>query len=118
ILPLSAAFAMLVATAVSASVVGKSGPYTVEIKTEPAVIPVNKAQLILKITDSAGKPVEGAEVKTLAQMPGMPMGEKEAPAAPKPGEPGMYSAPAVFMMAGGYDAMIQLHGPQGDATVR
>ncbi|MBI3911741.1 MAG: efflux RND transporter periplasmic adaptor subunit, partial [Armatimonadetes bacterium] len=78
--------------------------------------PVGRAKLILKVTDSAGKPVEGAQVSALAKMPGMDMGEREEPALPKAGEPGTYVAPAVFAMEGSYQATIKVTGPQGPAT--
>ncbi|MBI3911027.1 MAG: FixH family protein, partial [Armatimonadetes bacterium] len=75
--------ALLMVVAGSAALAGlraDAGPYRVEITTDPAVIPVGRAKLILKVTDSAGKPVEGAQVSALAKMPGMDMGEREEPA--------------------------------------
>lgn len=95
-----------------------AGPYRVEISTDPAVIPVGKATLLIKITDAKGAPVEGALVRVIAQMPGMPMGEKEETATPQPGKIGVYTAPAAFSMAGGYSATVQITGPQGPATAQ
>lgn len=94
----------------------QAGPYRVEVSTDPATIPVGKVKLRLKITDASGKPVEGATVKVLAQMPGMPMGESEQVAVPQAGEPGVYVAPASFSMAGAYVATIKISGVQGEAT--
>ena len=107
------------ALAVTAALAGpqaKAGPYRVELTTDPAVIPVGKADLILKITDAAHKPVEGAEVRVLAQMRGMAMGEREERALPERGEPGTYVAPAQFAMEGAYTTTVKISGPRGDAT--
>jgi RND family efflux transporter MFP subunit len=95
-----------------------AGPYRVELTTDPAVIPVGKARLIFKITDVGGKPVEGAQVRAIAQMPGMPMGEQEAVAQPQPGQPGVYAMPATFSMAGGYTAVVKITGPPGSAVAQ
>lgn len=101
-----------------AAVQARAGPYRVELTTEPPVIPVGKARLTLKITDAGGKPVEGAQVRAIAQMPGMPMGEQEGTALPQPGQPGVYSMAASFSMAGAYTATIKITGPQGPAVAQ
>jgi RND family efflux transporter MFP subunit len=93
-----------------------AGPYRVEVTTDPAVIPVGRARLLLRLTDAAGKPVSGAQVRTLAKMPGMEMGEREESALPQPGQQGIYVAPAQFAMAGGYTVTLRITGPQGPAT--
>lgn len=112
-----AALLILVSTPAAWSAVEASvGPYEVTMTTDPAVIPVGKAQLILTITDRAGKPVENADVRVITGMPGMFMGEKEVPAVPKPGTPGVYTAPASFPMAGAYETKIQISGPAGAGT--
>ena len=95
---------------------GAAGPYRVELSTEPAVVPVGKAQLLVRLTDASGKPVEGAQVRALVQMPSMGMGEKQAPALPKSGQPGVYAAPAAFGMQGDYQATIVVQGSLGAAT--
>ena len=99
-----------------AAVTGQVGPYRVELTTEPAVIPVGRVRVTIHVSDSAGRPVQGAQLRALVMMPNMPMGEKETPAAAVPGKPGDYITDAAFMMAGGYDATLTIHGPQGDAT--
>ena len=101
---------------VSAGLQGQSGPYNVELTTIPAVIPVGRVQLLLKIT-THGQPVIGATVKALVQMPGMPIGERNELAAPQIGKPGVYAAPAQFAMAGSYNATIHIAGPQGGANI-
>ena len=98
-----------------ASVPGQIGPYRLQIFTEPAVIPVGKARLRFDVTDAAGKPVDGAEIRSLVQMPAMSMGEKETLAQPIPGKPGSYSFEASFAMAGKFDAAISIRGPLGEA---
>lgn len=93
-----------------------AGPYQVDLRTEPTVIAVGKSTLIVTITAN-GQPVVGARVKGIAQMPSMAMGEREQTATPgeKPGE---YRIPAVFAMAGGYEATIAISGPNGEATAK
>jgi RND family efflux transporter MFP subunit len=94
----------------------QAGPYRVEVTTDPAVVPVGRATVLVRITDTAGKAVEGARLRVLAKMPGMDMGEREEPATPQPGTPGAYTAPAQFAMAGGYTVTVRIDGPQGAAT--
>src|SRR6185312_13028050 len=84
----------------------------VDLTTNPAVVPVGKAKLIIKVTDQSGKPVTGAIVKAIAKMPGMVMGEREETAVPGM-ELGTYTAPAQFAMGGAYEATISISGPQG-----
>lgn len=93
---------------------GNAGPYHVEITTDPAVLPVGKATLILKVTDQTGQPVSGATVRVLAKMPGMSMGEQEQTATAT--APGAYTAPAAFSMAGTYQATVNISGPKGAGT--
>jgi len=109
---------LLVIAASACATQGSAGPYHVDLKTDPAVIPVGRAKLLITVTDSQGKPVTGASVMTLAQMPGMPMGEREQIAAPGDA-PGTYVAPAVFGMEGAYGAKITITGSlgQGETTL-
>jgi RND family efflux transporter MFP subunit len=99
-----------------ASIPARIGPYRLQIYTEPSVIPVGKARIRIDVTDASGKPVEGAEIRALVQMPSMNMGEKEAPAQPVPGKPGSYAAEAGFAMAGRFDATLSIRGSLGDAN--
>lgn len=94
------------------AVQGTAGPYRVDLTTNPAVIPVGKAKLIIKVTDQSGKPVSGVTVRAIAKMPGMTMGEREETATPG-SDPGTYAAPAQFAMGGGYEATISISGPMG-----
>ena len=110
------AFSLAFAAPLRAAVPAQVGPYRVEVTTEPATIPVGKAQLRLKVTDASNQPVEGATVRTLAKMPGMAMGEREELAAPMPGAAGVYQAPAAFPMGGEYSLAIHIIGPRGEAS--
>lgn len=101
----------------AAAVSGSAGPYTVDLTTRPDVVPVGKAKVDLAITDSSGKPVEGATVRLLAKMPTMVMGEKETTAA-QGDTPGHYTTEAVFMMAGDYEATVTIEAAPGKASVR
>ena len=82
---------------------------------EPSVIPVGKARLRIDVTDADGKPMDGAEIRSLVQMPTMNMGEKETLAQPLPGKPGSYLVEASFAMAGRFEASISIRGPLGEA---
>ena len=104
---------LVCASAVWAGPQSQIGPYTVEVTTDPGVIPVGKAQLQLKVTAN-GQPVEGARITTLTKMPTMDMGEREQPARPLE-TPGLYQAPAAFSMGGAYEVQLQISGPQGEA---
>jgi RND family efflux transporter MFP subunit len=107
---------LAVAAPAFASVAGQIGPYKVELTTEPATIPIGKVRLTIRVVEAAGKPVQGAQVRSMVMMPNMPMGEKETAAVAVPGKPGVYSTDAAFMMAGGYDATLSISGPQGVAS--
>ena len=99
-----------------ASATAQAGAYSVEVTTDPGVIPVGKARLHIRVTDSSGKPVEGATVRALTKMPGMDMGERRQDGSALPGRPGVYDVPAQFAMEGGYDAAVEITGPMGSAT--
>ena len=108
-------FIFLMLGAMTWSMPTSAGPYRVEVVTDPAVVPVGKATLIVTVTDSTGKAATGLQVKAIAQMPGMPMGEREQQAVPG-SKPGEYRLPASFAMEGAYEARIAINGPLGSAT--
>lgn len=93
----------------------QAGPYQVEVSSDPAVVPAGPAKLIIRVTHN-GQPVQGANVRVLAQMPGMPMGEHEEGAVPQADQPGVYHAPAQFGMEGAYHATVQVSGSEGEGT--
>lgn len=88
-----------------------AGRYRIDWHTEPTTVPVGKAKIVLSVKDDHGRSVEGAAVYVIAQMPGMPMGEREQRALP--GKGGAYAAPAVFAMEGAYDLSVRIDGPLG-----
>lgn len=109
---------MLPFAAPAQAVATNAGAYHISITSDPSVVPVGSAKLRLRIVDRAGKPASGLSVKVFAQMPGMPMGERDQQAAPVWGQPGTYEAPAVFGMGGTYDVRITVTGPSGTFTSR
>ncbi|MBI3925053.1 MAG: efflux RND transporter periplasmic adaptor subunit [Armatimonadetes bacterium] len=109
-----ALFAMLLwAVAAQAGPRTTAGSYQIELQTNPPVVPVGKADLVLRITDARGMPAEGLTVRAIAEMPGMKMGEKDKEATVR--EPGVYVVPAAFPMGGGYRITVTLEGPSGAA---
>lgn len=103
---------LLLFTTLILGVDGTAGPYRLSLVTNPSVVPVGKAKLLIRVTDAQGAPVRDATIKTLARMPGMKMGEREEVAMPA-GEPGLYTAPAVFAMSGRYEVTVSISSPMG-----
>ena len=116
---LTLAFLLLgpVAPPVAAGPRSTAGPYQVELTTDPPVIPLGRAFVVLHISDASGEPLADARVAVLLGMPAMKMGEREEKALPVPGQPGFYRAPAVFGMEGAYVADITIEGTAGTAKV-
>lgn len=100
----------------AAAVVGEAGPYRVSLVSQPAVVPVGPAKLTLEISDAQGKPLDDLDVRVLAAMPGMFMGEREQRANPVPGKPGTYAVQAAFPMGGAYEVTVRIAGDPGAAT--
>lgn len=93
----------------------QAGPYRVSLSSQPGVVPVGQARLQFVIKDAGGKPLDGLDVRALAQMAAMPMGEREQRALPVSGAPGTYSMQTAFAMAGSYNVNLKITGPQGTA---
>ena len=110
-------FAWLLACVPAFCVPLHAGPYRITLHTAPAVVPVGAARVFLTVTDSHARPAPHLALTVLAQMPGMPMGERTAPARPVAGRPGTYEAPARFAMAGTYRVTITVQGPLGKGRV-
>jgi RND family efflux transporter MFP subunit len=113
------AISLLVMAALTWGVEGAAGPFHVSLRTDPEIVPVGRARVIVRVTDRQGSPVTDATVRVFARMPGMDMGEREETAVPTP-EAGVYTAPAIFAMAGGYEVTISVSkGDQaGQAVLR
>jgi RND family efflux transporter MFP subunit len=105
-------------TCLARAIDATAGPYKVSVTTEPQVLSVGSAKVVVKVSGPDGKPLPRASVHVLAQMPGMPMGEREQVATPVQGKPGTYEARAVFAMAGEYTASISISGPEGQASMK
>lgn len=103
---------LLVLATLGFALEGMAGPFRISLTTDPLIVPVGKAKVGLKVSDSQGKPVSGATIKVLAKMPGMNMGEREEVASAG-SEPGTYSVPAVFSMAGQYDVTVSISAASG-----
>lgn len=111
----SLVFVVWTVMALAASV--RIGALQVNVVTDPPLLPVGRANLLITVTDSAGKPVEDAEVRAIARMPGMNMGEREQ--AGRPGDqPGVYVVPATFPMGGLYEVAVTVNGQTGAVEFR
>jgi RND family efflux transporter MFP subunit len=92
-----------------------AGSYRGQMWSDPAVVPMGKADLYFHITDESGKPLSDVQAKNLTQMPGMPMGENTVTLESVPDQPGLYKAAAQFGMEGGYVSTTDFSGPKGAA---
>jgi HlyD family secretion protein len=112
------ALSMLLALAGSANaaIEATAGPYRVRLTSQPRTVAIGQMKLIFAISDASGKPLEGLQVKAIAGMPGMFMGERETAAVPISGKAGRYSMQAAFPMAGLYDVKVNIKGPLGEAN--
>lgn len=109
-------FLLLLTGVAHAALTGSAGHYQVSLVTDPPVVPVGAAELVLTVT-AEGKPLEGATITTFTQMPGMSMGERRENAVPVSGRPGVYRSPAAFPMGGAYTITVTVSGPHGNAEV-
>lgn len=103
--------------AIAGAVPTTAGTYRLDVVTDPATIPVGRANLVITVTDAKGAPVADAEVRAIARMPGMNMGEREQPAR-SGDKPGRYLAPAVFSMPGLYEVTVTVNGSAGTVELR
>ncbi len=111
------AFAILVlllSGVAQAALTSSAGHYAVTLATDPAVIPVGTAGLVITVSLD-GKPLDGAAVTTFTRMPGMQMGERPEKASPVAGQSGVYRARASFPMGGAYLVTVKVSGPHGTA---
>ncbi len=118
LLLMSAAMLVITAPLARAGIRADAGPYHVELAATPSPLAVGHVTLLIRVTDSAGRPLPGLTVRVLTKMDGMSMGEREELARPNPPAPGIFRAPAQLAMEGAYAATVRVTGPQGDATAR
>lgn len=105
-------FAILVLTACekkketnSESIPPQSGSFKMALTTNPAPpVESQNTTFRLNLTDTSGKPVTGAEVKTELKMPSMDMGKNEFALADKGS--GDYEGIGKFTMAGPWDVIV------------
>ncbi|OGK78018.1 MAG: hypothetical protein A2X52_02275 [Candidatus Rokubacteria bacterium GWC2_70_16] len=72
----------------------------------------------IRLTDPAGKPVEGADISVGADMPSMPMAHNVAPVKAKASAPGVYEARLALEMHGVWAVKLRLGPPHNDLIVR
>ncbi len=77
---------------------------SLEAPSEPKLL--DAANFVITLTDSAGKPVEGADVYLDLLMTTMPMGTNKPVASPE--GPGKYRAQGVFDMTGEWDITVHV----------
>ena len=72
------------------------------------------------VADSAGRPVEGVDVRLSADMPSMPMAHNVSPvkAQPVPGRPGTYEGRITLEMLGEWMIKLRFEAPRPDVVVR
>jgi len=109
-------FFLLVTIAVANAVGTISGPYTITVTSDPAVVQLGQDHLTFHVTDSSGHPLSNLQIEALTQMPGMPMGERNQVAIPDSSHPGSYISPASFAMAGTFNITLHIAGPLGNST--
>lgn len=114
---LGASLALLLATALAwAAVMAEAGPYRISLETEPGVVALGNVKMTLTVTDAGGAPLDGLDVRVIARMPGMNMGERETPAKPVSGKPGAYEATQPFSMEGLWEVGVRIKGPKGEGS--
>jgi hypothetical protein len=92
------------------------------LRADLACAPVANAELdydcTIKLSDAAGKPVEGADLSVGADMPSMPLAHNVAPVKAKASAPGIYEARLALEMHGVWAVKLRLGPPRNDQIVR
>ena len=92
-------------SAILASYPGKDTPFQMSLELEPArPLFADKTKTRIRLTDLAGKPVEGAKLHASLVMPLMDMGKNEYDLQPAGG--GVYEGTANFTMAGEWEIIL------------
>lgn len=97
----------------------QAGPFRLGVGVEPSTPRVGDNELTLRVEDSAGRPVSGAVVRAVAEMPAMgAMAAMRAPADIVEVDPGVYRGSFAPSMAGSWPLTIEiLHEEGGQARV-
>jgi hypothetical protein len=93
------------------------------VRADLACVPIADAELdyacTIRLSDAAGKPVEGADISVGADMPSMPMAHNMKPVKAVPGnEPGTYRARILLEMHGDWAVKVDLTGQVRDRIVK
>jgi hypothetical protein len=92
------------------------------LRADLACVPIADAELdyacTIRLSDAAGKPVEGANISVGADMPSMPMMHNVAPVKAKPLAAGIYEARLALEMHGVWAVKLRLTAPHNDQIVR
>ena len=79
----------------------QSGPFQVAVRLSPDKPVVGNNQMLLRISDTNGKPVEAADIQAYGEMPAMgAMAAMRAPVSFKETEPGLYQGSFKLEMRG------------------
>lgn len=105
------------------ALVGCGAPPASRLKAELTCRPEPgwlRYQCAVTLTErKGGRPIEGAAVVLVADMPSMPLVHNVAPAAATPGpRPGTYVAGLQFEMSGRWVVTIRVTGPVADALTQ
>jgi hypothetical protein len=92
------------------------------VRADLACVPIADAELdyacTIRLSDAAGKPVEGADISVGADMPSMPMAHNVAPVKARQSVPGVYEARLTLEMHGVWAVKLRLGPPRNDQIVR
>ncbi len=90
----------------------RSGPFQIGIRINPEAPVVGKNLLTLRIQDTKGKLVSGAEVQAFGQMAAMgAMPTMRAPAELEEASPGIYEGPFTLEMTGTWPLTVNINKP-------
>ncbi|MBA2492204.1 MAG: efflux RND transporter periplasmic adaptor subunit [Gammaproteobacteria bacterium] len=87
----------------------RAGPFKFDVTIAPETPRVGENRLIIDLRDSQGKPVSGAQIKAVAEMPAMgAMPPMQAPADFNETEPGRYLGAFALSMSGEWPLSVQI----------
>lgn len=90
----------------------RAGRLQLAVDVEPEAPVVGENRLRIRLRDADGEPVQGAEVRAVAEMPAMgAMPAMQAPADLREIEPGVYAGPFELSMGGSWPLTLQIEAP-------